>query len=667
MGTEIEPAQRTIEPRAAQAPTRPGAAPRGVTVRAIVLGLLLTPLNVIFIVHATMLQGGFRFTGRHSLFVNTVAGIFLLALANQWLKRRGSRWAFGSGEMLTLYLMVGVSTGLISSAFDLGGALSGTITYPFWFASKENRWAELLWPHLPAWLTVQDREALESFYVGGANPYTWSAFRVWLGPALWYAAFVGAAMWVCLCLNSIVRRRWEDEERLPFPLVVLPLQLSEDTPSLFRSRLWWLGVGIAVALGMWNTLAGLVPTLPALPLGVDYSQWVANRRPWDALRFQQLEWQPFAVGLCYLIPLDLALSLWVFDLVWQAEYVFSSLFGWSTGAYYGFPYADQQSAGGYFALLISALWLDRHYLAQVARRVLGLVPPMPNEDQEAMPYRGAVIGMAPALIFLWWFLRRGGMQPWVVLAFFGLYFPMMLVISRLRAQLGPPTHQLYFTTPNLVLPALVGSQALGPKTMGMFAMLSPFLMEQRNNPVALHLEGFRMAEGGRMQRSRLALALAVVPPIAIFVYFWASMEVCYRVGLASTIGYYPYLHVPYGIAATMDDAVRYPSGPDVGSSAAMGVGLVTTLALMWLKLTFQWWPLHPVAYPIATGSTIQALTLVIFITWLVKSILLRYGGLRAHRVALPLFLGLLAGGATEALLRRVLSLLLNVNLSFLAT
>jgi hypothetical protein len=655
----------TVTPQAAAQARQ--APPRGVTARAVLLGLLLTPLNVIFIVHATMLQGGFRFTGRHSLFVNTVAGLFLLSLLNQWLKRRRSRWTFGGGEMLTLYLMMGVSTGLISSAFDLGGSLSGTITYPFWFATKENRWRELLWPHLPTWLTVQDRGALESFYVGGANPYTWSAFRVWLGPALWYAAFVGAVMWVCLCLNSIVRRRWEDEERLPFPLVVLPLQLSEEKPSLFRSKLWWIGVAIAMGLGVWNTLAGLLPSLPALPLGVDYSSYVANQPPWDALRFQQFEWQPFAVGLCYLIPLDLALSLWVFDLFWQAEYVLSSLLGWSSGGYYGFPYTDQQSAGGFFALLISALWLDRHYVAQVLRRVLGIGAPLRDEAQEALPYRGAVIGMVPALIFLWWFLQRGGMQPWVVFSFLGLYFPMMLVISRLRAQLGPPTHQLYFTTPNLVLPALVGTQTLGPRTMGMFAMLTPFLMEQRNNPVGIQLEGFRMAEGGRMERRRLALALALVPPIAILVYFWASMEVCYKAGLASTIGYYPYLHVPYGTIFTMDDAVRYPGGMDTGSAGAMGVGLVTTLVLMWLKLRFRWWPLHPVAFPIATGSTIQALTLVIFATWLTKALLLRYGGLRAHRVALPFFLGLLAGGATEALLRRCLSLLLGVSLTFLAT
>jgi len=137
------------------------------------------------------------------------------------------------------------------------------------------------------------------------------------------------------------------------------------------------------------------------------------------------------------------------------------------------------------------------------------------------------------------------------------------------------------------------------------------------------------------------------------------------VGLASGIGYYPYLHVPYLNVASMDESVRYPSGMDTSVSLSMLVGLVVTVVLMWLKLRFTAWPLHPVAFPIAIA--VEALIPVIFVTWLVKAILMRYGGLRLHRTALPFFLGLLVGGAAEAVLRRCLSLLFGVNLSFLAT
>jgi hypothetical protein len=639
-----------------------------VTARAVIAGLILTPLNVFFIVKATVSPGGFRFTGRHSLFVNTISVLLVLVLTNQWLKRRRPAWALGAGEMLTVYLMLGMSTGLISSAFDLGGALATTITYPFWFATAENKWQELLWPNMPTWLTVQDRDVVAGFYLGHSTPYTWDVIRAWATPAIWFAVFIGVVTWVCLCMNSIVRRRWEDEERLPFPITTLPVHMVDERTGLLQNRLWWTGLGIALGLGVWNTIAGLFPSLPSIPLAVDYSSYVANHPPWNFMRWSAFEWQPFALGLCYLIPLDLAFSLFVFDLFWTAEYVLSGHLGWSISEWSGFPYGDQQTAGGFIALLLAAAWLDRKYLREVLRRALGLESTLREDGREAFSYRFALVGALAGMGFIWWFLMRGNVQASVALAFVAIYFPTALVISRLRAQLGPPTHQLGASMPSWILPALAGTRTLGPRTMGMFAALSPFLQEQRNNPTPLQLEAFKMAEGGRMERRRIALALAVVPPLAILCYFWAAIHVGYHVGMASSqVGYYPYLHVPRLSIAILDDAVRYPSGTDTSSSLAMGFGLVSTLLLLWLKLQFQWWPLHPVAFPIALASTVQALRLAIFATWLCKALLLRYGGLRAHRRALPFFLGLLAGGAGEAMLRRCLSMLLGVDLSFMAT
>jgi len=638
---------------------------RGVTARALIAGLILTPLNVAFIVNATMSEGGSRFPGQYSLFVNTVTVLFVLTLINRWLKRRHAKWGFGAGEMLTIYVMLGTSTGLISSAFDLGGSLAGTITYPFWFATEENGWRELLWPNLPTWLTVQEPRILEGFYVGQSSALNWAVIRAWATPAVWYAAFVGAIMWVCLCMNSIVRRRWEDEERLPFPMTVLPLQLVDEGFGLLRNRLWWLGIGLSLGLGVWNSIAGLLPALPSLPLAVDYTSYVENHPPWNFLRACFMEWYPFAIGLCYLVPLDLAFSLLVFDLFWTAEYVLAGHFGWSTSPWGGqFPYGAEQTAGSFIALALSVLWLDRRYLLQVGRRALGFPSALGDESQEAFGYRGAVMGLFAGLAFLWWFLARGGMPPWVVVGFLAGYFSMGLVISRLRAQLGPPNHELSLCMPNHVLPVLFGTRLLGPRSMGMLDAIAPFLREQRNNPNPLQLEAFRMAEGGRMERRRIAIALAVVPPLTVLCYFAAVTEFGYRVGFATgSIDRSVHLAVSRNHTMILDNALRYPAGTDASASLAMGFGLVFTLLLMFVKLRFQWWPLHPVAFPIAISAVVQSLTLTLFVTWLIKALLLRYGGMKAHRRALPFFLGLLAGGAAESMLRRTLSLILGVNLS----
>ena len=47
-------------------------------------------------------------------------------------------------------------------------------------------------------------------------------------PAMWWSAWAVALAWVTLCLNVIVRRRWSEEEQLPFPMTILPLQMTES-------------------------------------------------------------------------------------------------------------------------------------------------------------------------------------------------------------------------------------------------------------------------------------------------------------------------------------------------------------------------------------------------------------------------------------------------------
>ncbi len=293
----------------------PRGVARGVTARAVLLAFVLTPLNIFFGVSALWRVG--TVTGRHSLFPNTVALLFLLAVINIYLRRKCPRWAFSAGEMITIYSVLGIGTGLTGSAWDLGGELAGIITYPFWFATPQNGWKDLLWPNLPTWLTVTDRSALEGFYVGNAHPYTMEVLRAWAAPAFWWALLIGTLMWVCLCLNSLLRPRWADEEKLPFPMTVLPVALADEGSALLYNHLFWIGTALAAAILIWNTLAQVFPALPAIPLAAAFWTTVANHHPWDLIRIPAFQWSPWLLGLCYLMPQEMALSLLAFDFLWE--------------------------------------------------------------------------------------------------------------------------------------------------------------------------------------------------------------------------------------------------------------------------------------------------------------------------------------------------------------
>ena len=63
---------------------------------------------------------------------------------------------------------------------------------------------------------------------------------------------------------------------------------------------------------------------------------------------------------------------------------------------------------------------------------------------------------------------------------------------------------------------------------------------------------------------------------------------------------------------------------------------------MFLRLHFLWWPFHPLGYAISSSWGIHVWSSFL-ISWVVKLIVLRYGGLRAYRQTVPFFLGIILG------------------------
>ena len=76
---------------------------------------------------------------------------------------------------------------------------------------------------------------------------------------------------------------------------------------------------------------------------------------------------PFALGLAFAIPLDLAFSCWFFYLLWKAQAILGRALNFAPG----FPYATEQSAGAFVGITLAALWTGRAYFRQVARKVVG--------------------------------------------------------------------------------------------------------------------------------------------------------------------------------------------------------------------------------------------------------------------------------------------------------
>jgi hypothetical protein len=630
---------------------------RGISLRAVLIGLAATPLNAYWITY-TYWRLGYLIDRPSLIYYNCVLYLVGLVGVNALLRRWRPRWVLSVGELLTIYLMLSLATAWCGVDFltDLPEAISN----PFWFASPSNQWEEMVLPYLPGWLTVSEMEVIGGLFEGYSTFYRTRVVAAWLGPTLWWTAMVTALMLAFVCLSSILRRRWSDEDKLLFPAATVPLQIADRRYGLFRSKVMWAGLLLAAGMEAINTIHGLRPAVPGIPFYFDIGPYLQGMPPWDAIRQTGMELRPLAVAVCYLMPLDLLFSLWLFNLMFKTQIMVSSHLGWTTNIWTGFPYVDYQGLGGFLALLASVLWLDRHYLRQVVQKVLGLRSPL-DDSEEAFSYRGAVLGLAVALGFLFYFFSRGGMRPPLTLFWAAHFLLLGLAATRIRAQLAPPTLELWWIGPNHFLPMVIGSKSMSREAQAMMWLTYPITREFNSNPQPWTLEAFKLADSGGIDRKKMAWLMVAITPVAAMSVFWATLHVVYGAGVHSNAdpgGEDHALDVPQ----LLESALQNPAGPDYSALLAVGVGVVITVALMAVKMRLVGWPLHPVALPIACAWVTDEYLPSIFTAWLIKAVMMRYGGLRLHRQGLTFFLGVIIGSAMAVFLRTIIAWIADVPL-----
>ena len=283
-----------------------------VTLRSILFGVLLIPVNVYWMtiveVKYYSLDGSCL-----PLFIQPVFILFLLILSNLLYRQLAPKTALTQAELLTVYVMVAMSCTF--AGHDTMQNMFGAIVHPFWFATAENEWQNLFWHHIPSWLTVTDQYALKSFYEGESSIYLLRNLIVWLRPLFFWGFLFLLMMFAMLCINILVRKRWTEQEKLAYPIIQLPLGLSESAGlKLLRSRVMWAGFTLAFVIGLINGIAYLNPSIPDIPYIKRTPIWdqIFTQRPWNALQGVRISMYPFMIGLAFFLPLDLSFSCWFF-------------------------------------------------------------------------------------------------------------------------------------------------------------------------------------------------------------------------------------------------------------------------------------------------------------------------------------------------------------------
>jgi hypothetical protein len=624
-----------------QGTIKPG--PEGVTVRSVLLGVLLIPPNAYWVAQMELI----RYQGHPtttSLFFNCIFILLCLVLLNGLLRRIVPRVALDRRELLVIYIMLNIGSALVSH--DMVQVLAPEMSHWAWYATPENRWEELFFRYIPRWLYRGDEGLLKGLYEGGDTLYRPQYLAAWGPPVLWWSAFLVALLLAMLCINALFRKRWMEREKLTYPITHLPLEMTQPGAPLFRDRWLWAGFAIAAGIDLLNGFHELWPAVPLIKVRVvhfdAYMRSVFVGHPWGALAGTRIGFYPFAVGLGLLLPTDLLFSCWFFYLVWRLEILLSSWFGWTQIP--RFPFVEEQASAAYLGLGLFALWVSREHLRQLASRIV-LGRASIDDRGEPMRYRLAAYGLLAGVGFVALFLGRMGLSWWIIPIFCGLYFLLSLSITRIRAELGPPVHDLHSGGPDQIIVNWFGTRAspLGPRNVTVLGLTWWFNRAYRSHPMPHQLEGYKMAQMTGMRATRLSVALMVAAVVGALSAFWALFHCFYKYGLEAEVswaargafGPEPFVHI--------QNWLQNPEGTDWHAIVAMAAALGFTILLMALRMRFVWWPFHPVGYAISSSWAMNCLWVCLLIAWAVKLLALRYGGHKLFRSVIPFALGLILG------------------------
>jgi hypothetical protein len=563
----------------------------------------------------------------------------MVTFINFFYSRKWAKSALTQGELLTIYIMVVVSETL--SGHDTLQNMFGTIVHPFWFATPENEWSDLFFRYIPKWLTITDKTILEGFYGGESSIYNMKTFKPWIVPLAMWGIFFFAIIMTLMFMSVIIRKRWTHEEKLAFPIIQLPLGMTAQRDGkleFFTNKTMWIGFALAGTITIINGLHVIFPAVP-------YISWVKQydighyftEKPWNALAGTRISMYPFAIGLAFFLPLDLSFSCWFFFVIRLLERVLGSALGLRDSR---FPYFNEQAAGAWIALSLVALWVTRRHILDVLKRLVGLAKEV-DDSNEPVSYRWSVIGLLISMVFIAGFCHMAGMSFPVIFGFFGIFFLLSIAMARVRAEFGAP-HEIYFVNPHDMLASIVGTRRMSPPNLTMMSMFYWFNRCNRNHPMPNHIEAFKMAESAKMSNSKLMIAMIIATFVGFIATYWANLDITYRYGGNSAAGGFK-SWLGWEAFNRLQRWLVNPTLTDWTGVSVMGVGLLSIFAMTFLRMRFFWWPLHPAGYALAVSFAMDYFWFAFFISWLIKYIILKQGGMGMHRKATPFFLGLILG------------------------
>lgn len=630
-----------------EAPDVPVRADGILTVRAIVLGSAMCALIGLLGPYWTF----YLHTSTLFLDYSVGGGMFLLFMlvlvVNGLLGRIWRPIALRPHELVVVTAMMLVAGAI--TTMGLVGYLIPNITAPYYLATHHNEWNLKLWPHLPAWISPLDpggkTVAIRKFFSGvpAGDPVPW---QPWAKPLLLWSVFLVALYGCMSSLMAIMRKQWVDHEHLSFPIAQVPEELCASAaspwrkPSVLVSAFFWSGFAVPFVVGSMAGLNHYFPSVPPITLArvvTDLTSVPLNLR----LSFAVL-------GFTFLIPNRVAFSLWFLNLLSFAVRCYLRSYNLdmkeNLGIYgaAGFPIMAHQGMGAMIVFIASGLWFSRDHLRRVVACALGRGQ-VGYDDGEPSSYRSALLLLTASVLVMVAWIKASGLPLAYSVVFVGVAMLVFYGLTRVVAQCG-----VSVTIAPLIAPSFMtstfGAGSFSPAGMSALSMAWVWCSDIRTTVISSAAHAVYLA---RRRGRRLLWMLLLAAVITIAVACTVTIYLGYRHG-ASNLHAWFFVQGPQRLFDWTVREMDSGTPANLPGLAWTGVGAGIMLLLVAVHRTLFWWPIHPVGFIICSVGWTDRLWLTIFLAWLAKLTVVKFGGGGAFRKARLFFLGMILGQFTVA-------------------
>ena len=628
--------------------SRPDAAPRpeAITWRGVVLGAVMA-----FVVVSCSIFYNTRVAqqGLSNDMLAACAAFFLIVIVgvvNPLLKTIGPRLAFSTSDLLVAFAMM-----IIASAVPSWGLMQmwvGTVTSWQYFAAPENMWEELFHAYLPSVAVVRDVEAIRYLYEGlpPGESIPWQSWVIPVG--FWFPLFLIVYLG-SISLMVLFRKQWVEHERLAFPMMQFPLELcrqggpDERFPPFFKSKAVWLGALLPFVIISYNGMAAFIPGLNPMTLRTNIYVLRRMVRYTVHLNFP-------AVGFAYLVGLDISLSMWLFHVLARLEtgvvnMLTGGLLRGSYVIYSGPPMNANEGFGAMVVLFLSGVWVARGRLARVFRAGLRLQK-TDEDDHEIMSYRAAVWCTILCWFLVAVYMHETGLTWFQAAVFTVITVVVLYAVTRVVCEGGVGFARSVYL-PSTFVANQFGSSALGAQGITALGFTFPWVGDIRTIVMTQAAQGMRLTEGIRRRRSMVWwLMLAVA--IGMFGSLATALCVGYKHGLFSCQPSWPVWRAGTVHWRQVAGLIKTPRDTDPLTWVFMGIGGTVMYSLIALRQRFVWWPVHYIGYTVSTSWPMGQVWFSIFLAWLIKALILKFGTSGLYERSRRFFLGMIFGALSTA-------------------